>query len=210
MAIFVVGVETQALGRVGDLQCSVCDSKRPFDAAARYNYFEVAIFGVAGLVTYFIRCAACDTTWELDRKQAKAYKREGLLAPPDMPPLRRFGLLAAAAVGGALISLNKLGPLMTAGWILAAAAVFILPGVIKGVWRKGIKAYAKDAVGADRPVSLFESVGGLPAGPEARRDRYRKCPACGLNNAPADARCERCGAELPHLHRQPLIDIDPP
>jgi hypothetical protein len=196
MAIFVFGLEAAPLGRMGDLQCSVCNAKRPFTAAARYGYFEVTMFGVAGLVRYFITCAACQTTWPLDRKQAKAFKREGLLMPPEMPPLRRFGLLAAAAVIGALISLNKFGALITAGWILAAASIFILPGVIKGVRRKGIKAYTKDAVSADTPISLFESVGGLPTASESKRDRRRKCPACGLNNAPSDSQCERCGAAL--------------
>jgi hypothetical protein len=196
MAVFVFGTETQTLGRMGDLQCSVCNSKRPFNAAARYAYFEVAVFGVAGFAQYSIMCAACKTSWPLDRKQAKAFKKEGLLPQPDVPPLRRFGLLAMALVIGALISLNKFGPLITAGSILAAVTVFALPGVIKGVRSKGIKGYTKEAVAADRPVSLFESVGGLPAERVTERDLYRKCPACGLNNAATDSQCERCGAAL--------------
>lgn len=196
MALFVFGEETQPLGRVGDLQCSVCHSQRPFNAAARYLYFEVTIFGVAGFVQYSIMCAACGTSWPLSRKQAKAYKKEGLLAPPDVPPLRRFGLLAAALVVGALVSLNKFGPLVTAGSILAAVSVFVLPGVIRGVRRKGIKAYTKETVAADRPVSLFESVGGIPAERVTERDLYRKCPTCGLNNAPTESQCERCSAAL--------------
>lgn len=196
MATFVLGRETQELGRLGDLQCSVCNSKRPFNAAARYTYFEATLFGVAGLVQYSIMCAACRTSWPLDRKQAKAFKREGLLPPPDVPPLRRFGLLAAALLIGALISLTKFGPLITAGSVLAVVAVFALPGVIKGVRRKGLKAYTKEAVAADRPVSLFESVGGLPAGRATKRDLFTKCPSCGLNNAPTESQCERCGASL--------------
>ena len=196
MAIFIMGRETQTLGRLGDLQCSVCDSKRPFNAAARYYYFEVTILGVAGLTEYSIMCAACGTAWALDRRQAKAFKKEGLLPAPDVPPLRRFGLLAAALVVFALISLNKFGPLVTAGSIIAAVTVFALPGVLRGVRSKGLKAYTKEAVAADRPVSLFESVGGLPAGRETKRGLYHKCPACGLNNDPADSQCERCGASL--------------
>ncbi|MFL6332052.1 MAG: hypothetical protein ACJ754_01770 [Pyrinomonadaceae bacterium] len=201
MALFVFGADAAPLGRMGDLQCSVCNAKRPFNAAARYSYFQVAIFGVAGLVQYSIMCAACQTTWPLSSKQAKAYKREGLLVPPDMPPLRRYGLPILAVVIGALIALNKFGPLVTGGLTLAAATAFILPGVVKGVKKKGIKAYTKEAVAADRPVSLFESVGGPPAGDVAKRDRYRKCPTCGLNNAPADCQCERCGATLTNSRR---------
>jgi hypothetical protein len=196
MAIFVLGVEGQPLGRVGDLQCSVCNSKRPFNAAARYGYFEVTIFGVAGFVRYLITCAACKTSWPLDRKQAKAFKREGLLVPPDMPPLRRFGLLILALIIVALISLNKFGPLITAVAVLAIVMVFTLPGVVRGVRKKGLKAYTKDTIAADRPVSLFESVGGLPAERVTKRDLFRKCPSCGLNNAPAESQCERCGAAL--------------
>ena len=196
MAVFVFGSEAQLLGRMGDLECSVCNAKRPFDAAARYGYFEVAIFGVAGFTEYSIRCQSCKTCWPLSGKQAKAFKKEGLLAPPDVPPLRRFGLLAAAVLVFALISLSKFGALITAGSILAAVAVFALPGVVRGVRSKGLKAYTKEAVAADRPVSLFESVGGLPAGRETKRGLYNKCPACGLNNAPADGQCERCGASL--------------
>jgi hypothetical protein len=141
-------------------------------------------------------CGACQTFWPLDRKQAKAYKREGLLVPPDVPPLRRFGLLAAALVIGALISLNKFGPLMTAGSILAVVTVFALPGIIRSVRRKGHKAYMKEAVATDKPVSLFESVGGLPVARVTKRDLYRKCSSCGLNNAVTDGQCERCGASL--------------
>jgi hypothetical protein len=196
MAIFILGLETQSLGRLGDLQCSVCNSKRPFDVAARYTYFEVTILGVAGLTEYSIMCAACKTAWALDRKQRKAFKKEGLLPSPDVPPLRRFGLLAAAVVVLALISLNKFGPLVTAGSIIAVVSVFALPSVVRGVRSKGLKAYTKDAVAADRPISLFESVGGLPTARERKRDLYSKCPACGLNNAPTDSQCERCGASL--------------
>ena len=199
MAVFILGTVTQELGRIGDLQCSVCNSKRTFDAAARYSYFEVVIFGVAGFTQYSIMCAACRTSWPLDRKQAKAFKKEGLLPPPDVPPLRRFGLLAMAVVVFALISLNKFGPLITAGSILAAVTVFALPGVIKGVRSKGVKGYTKEAITADRPVSLFESVGGLPAERVPGRELYRKCPACGLNNAATDSQCERCGASLAAL-----------
>lgn len=201
MAIFVLGMEARPLGRVGDLQCSVCNSTRPFSAAARYSYFQVAMLGVAGLVRYSIMCAACRTSWALDGRQAKAFRREGLLAPPDIDPLRRFGLLAAAIVFGALVSLNKFGPLVTAVVIAAAVAVFTLPAVVRGVRRKGFKAYAKEAVAADRPVSLFESVGGLPAGRESKRALYRKCPACGLNNDVAEGQCERCGASLAAARR---------
>jgi hypothetical protein len=96
----------------------------------------------------------------------------------------------------ALISLNKFGPLVTAGSIIAVVSVFALPSVVRGVRSKGLKAYTKDAVAADRPVSLFESVGGLPTARERKRDLYSKCPACGLNNAPTDSQCERCGASL--------------
>jgi hypothetical protein len=196
MALLVFGVETQELGRVGDLQCSVCDSKRPFDSAARYSYFQVALFGVAGLTQYSIRCAACKTAWPLDGKQAKAFKKEGLLAQPDVPPLRKFGLLVAALVIAALVSLSKFGPLVTAGSILAVVIVFALPSVIRGVRRKGLKAYTKEAAAADRPVSLFESSGGIPEERASKRDLFSKCPACGLNNSPADSHCERCGASL--------------
>lgn len=196
MAIFVFGSEAQSLGRVGDLQCSVCNSKRPFNAAARYAYFQVTIFGVAGFVRYLITCAACRTSWPLDRKQAKAFEKEGLLVPPDMPPLRRFGLLILALVIVALISLNKFGPLITVGSVVAIVLAFALPGVVRGVRRKGLKAYTKEAVAADRPISLFESVGGLPAERVTKRDLFRKCPSCGLNNAPAESQCERCGAAL--------------
>src|SRR4051812_20051622 len=196
MATFVFGTEAQSLGRVGDLQCSVCNSKRPFNAAARYSYFEVTIFGVAGLTRYAIMCAACRTSWPLDRKQAKAFEREGLLVPPDMPPLRRFGLLILALIIVALISLNKFGPLITAGSVVAVVAVFALPGVVRGVRRKGLKGYTKEAVAADRPISLFESIGGLPAGRVTKQELFRKCPSCGLNNAPTEGQCERCGAAL--------------
>lgn len=196
MALFVLGSETQALGRVGDLQCSVCNSKRPFNAAARYSYFEVGIFGVAGFTRYAIMCAACGTSWPLDGTQSKAFKREGLLPSPDVPPLRKFGLLAAALVIVALISMNKFGPLITAGSIFAVVTVFALPGVIRGVRKKGLKAYTKETIAADRPVSLFESVGGLPTRKATKRDLYLKCPACGLNNAATDGQCERCGASL--------------
>jgi hypothetical protein len=196
MAIFIFGTEAQSLGRVSDLQCSVCKSKRPFNATARYAYFQVTICGVAGFVRYLITCAACKTSWPLDRKQAKAFKREGLLVPPDMPPLRRFGLLAAAMVIAALISLTKFGPLITAASVLAIVMVFTLPGVVRGVRKKGLKAYTKDTLAADRPVSLFESVGGLPAERVTKRDLFRKCPSCGLNNALAESQCERCGAAL--------------
>lgn len=194
MALFVLGREMQELGRLGDLQCSVCDSKRPFGAAARYSYFEVAIFGVSGFTQYAIKCAACGTSWPLDGKQAKAFKKEGLLPQPDVPPLRKFGLLVLGLIVVALVSLNKFGPLVTAGSVLAVVAVFALPGVIKGVKRKGLKAYTKEAVASDRPVSLFESVGGLP--PASRRELFKKCPSCGLNNAPTESQCERCGAAL--------------
>jgi hypothetical protein len=196
MALFVFGTDAALPGRVGDLHCSVCNAKRPFNAAARYSYFQVAIFGVAGFTQYSIMCAACKTSWPLSGKQAKAYKREGLLLPPDMPPLRRYGLLILGVVIGALIAFNKFGPLVTGGLAGAAVLVFILPGVVKGVRGKGIKAYTKEAVAADRPVSLFESVGGPSVGDVAKRARYRKCPTCGLNNAPADDQCERCGAAL--------------
>src|ERR1041385_3748924 len=196
MALFVFGSETQELGRVGDLQCSVCNAKRPFDSAARYSYFEVAIFGVAGFTRYAIRCKACGNAWPLEGKQAKAYKREGLLAEPDVPPLRKFGLLVLTLIIVALVSLNKLGPLVTAGSVLAVVAVLILPGAIKGIRSKGFKAYTKGAVAADKPVSLFESVGGIPDERAASRELYNKCPACGLNNAPTDGQCERCGASL--------------
>ncbi|HEV7892930.1 MAG TPA: hypothetical protein VGP08_20110 [Pyrinomonadaceae bacterium] len=196
MAVFVFGSEVQELGRVGDLQCSVCNSKRTFNAAARYGYLEAGPFGVAGFTQYSIACAACKTVWPLDGKQAKAFKKEGLLVPPDVPPLRKFGLLAAALLIVALISLNKFGPLITAGSVLAVVAVVALPGVVRGVRNKGLKAYTKDAVSADRPVSLFESVGGLPSERVTKRDLFRKCPSCGLNNAPAESLCERCGASL--------------
>lgn len=202
MVRLVFGSETQLLGRVGDLQCSVCHAKRPFDAAARYGYFEVAMLGVTGFTEYSIRCQACQTCWPLSGKQAKAFKQEGLLVPPDVPPFRRFGLLAAAVVIFALISLNRFGPLVTGGSILAVVSVFVLPGVIRGVRRKGLKAYTKGAVSADRPVSLFESVGGIPAEKTKQRSLYSKCPACGLNNAPTDGQCERCGAALT-ARRQP-------
>src|SRR5438270_82617 len=114
MAIFVFGSDGDALGRLGDLRCSVCNEKRPFTAAAGYNYFQVGTLGVTGLVRYFITCPECRTTWRLDRGQARAYRREGLVMPPDMPPLRKFGLLAAAILFGAIISLNRFGPLITA------------------------------------------------------------------------------------------------
>ncbi len=197
------GSETQLLGRVGDLQCSVCNARRPFDSAARYGYFEVAMLGVTGFTAYSIRCRACETCWPLSGKQAKAFKKEGLLAQPDVPPLRRFGLLAAAVVIFALISLNKFGPLVTAGSLLAAVSVFALPGVVRGVRRKGLKAYTKETVAADRPVSLFESVGGIPGEKTTKRGLYSKCPACGLNNAPTDEQCERCGAALAARRQQP-------
>ena len=196
MALFTIGEETQELGRVGDLQCSVCDSKRTFGAAARYNYFEVGMLGVSGFTRYSIMCAACRTSWGLDGRQAKAYMKEGLLPSPDVPPLRKFGLLIAALIVVAAVALNRFGPLVTAGSILAVVAVFALPGVIKGVRRKGLKGYTKEAVSADRPVSLFESVGGLPAARETKRELFSKCPSCGLNNAPTDTQCERCGASL--------------
>lgn len=196
MSVFVFGLEAQQLGRVGDLQCSVCNSKRTFNAAAKYGYFEFGSFGVAGLTRYSIACAACNTVWPLDGKQAKAFKKEGLLVPPDVPPLRKFGLLAMLLVIVALISLSTFGPLITAGSVLAVVAVFALPGVVRGVRNKGLKAYTKDAVSADRPVSLFESVGGLPAERATKRDLFRKCPSCGLNNAPTESHCERCGASL--------------
>jgi hypothetical protein len=196
MALLIIGTETQELGRVGDLQCSVCDSKRAFEAAARYNYFEVGMLGVSGFTQYSIMCAACRTSWGLDAGQAKAYRKEGLLPSPDVPPLRRFGLAIALLLIVMAVALNRFGPLVTAGSILAVAAVFVLPGVIKGVRRKGLKGYTKEAVSADKPVSLFESVGGLPAGREVKRELFNKCPSCGLNNAPTDAQCERCGASL--------------
>lgn len=196
MALIVLGTETQSLGRLTDLQCSVCNGKRPFETAARYSYFELGIFGVAGLTQYSIRCNACGTAWPLDGKQAKAYKREGLLPQPDVPPLRKFGLFVLGLVVVALISLNKFGPLVTAGSVLAVVAVFALPGVIKGVKRKGLKAYTKETVASDRPISLFESVGGLPAERAPKRELFRKCPSCGLNNAPTESLCERCGAAL--------------
>ena len=203
MATFVFGSETQLLGRMGDLQCSVCNAKRPFDAAARYGYFEAAMLGVTGFTEYSIMCRACKTCWPLSGQQARAFKKEGLLAQPDVPPLRRFGLLAAAVLILALISLNKFGPLVTAGSLLAAVSVFALPGVVRGVRSKGLKAYTKDAVAADRPVSLFESVGGIPAEKTTKRGLYSKCPACGLNNAPTDGQCERCGAALTARRSQP-------
>lgn len=196
MALIVVGVDGESLGRLGDLQCSVCNAKRPFTAAARYSYFQVAMLGVAGLVRYFIRCAECGTTWRLDRRQSKAYRREGLLVPPDMPPLRKFGLLAAVVVFGAILTLNKFGPLVTAGAALAASSVLILPGVIRGMKKKGFKTYTREAVGADRPVSLFESVGGPPQSRAPKTAGFTKCPTCGLNNLPGETLCERCGAVL--------------
>ena len=70
--------------------------------------------GPTRMVRYFITCPECRTTWRLDRGQARAYRREGLVMPPDMPPLRKFGLLAAAILFGAIISLNRFGPLITA------------------------------------------------------------------------------------------------
>jgi hypothetical protein len=197
MALITLGVETQEVGRVGDLQCSVCNSKRTFNAAARYNYFEVGVLGVSGFTRYSIMCAACGTSWGLDGGQAKAYRKEGLLPAPDVPPLRRFGLMIALVIVVMVISLSRFGPLVTAGSVLAFAAVIALPGVIKGVRRKGLKGYTKEAVSADKPVSLFESVGGLPAAREMKRELFNKCPACALNNAPTDANCERCGASLP-------------
>ena len=197
------GSETQLLGRVGDLECSVCSARRPFDSAARYGYFEVAMLGVTGFTEYSIRCQACQTCWPLSGKQAKAYKKEGLLAQPDVPPFRRFGLLAAAVVIFVLISMSRFGPLVTAGSILAAVSVFALPGVVRGVRRKGLKAYTKEAVATDRPVSLFESVGGIPAEKTTKRGLYSKCPACGLNNAPTAEQCERCGAALAARRQQP-------
>ena len=196
MALFVFGSDGETLGRLGDLECSVCKAKRPFGAAARYSYFLVGMFGVAGLVRYFITCAACDTTWPLDRKQAKAFKREGLLVPPDIPPLRKFGLLAALILFGSIILLSKYGPLVTAVVVLAVLAVLFLPGVMKGVRGKGFKAYTRDAVSADKPVSLFESVGGLPAARAPKSAGFIKCPTCGLNNPTGEAHCERCGASL--------------
>jgi hypothetical protein len=196
MAVFVFGSEAQLLGRVGDLQCSVCNAKRPFEAAARYRYFEAGLLGVTGFTEYSIRCNGCETCWPLSSRQAKAYQKEGLLPSPDVPPLRRFGLLIAAVIVCALILLNKFGPLVTAGSLLAAVSIFVLPGVVRGVRSKGLKAYTKGAVSADRPVSLFESVGGIPAERAAKRDLYRKCPACGLNNAATDDNCERCGTSL--------------
>ena len=88
---------------------------------------------------------------------------------------------------------------MTAGSVLAVVMVFALPGVIRGVRNKGLKAYTKDAVSADRPVSLFESVGGVSAGHAAERELFKKCLSCGLNNGAAEPQCERCGASLsPH------------
>ena len=204
MAIFVFGADGESLGRLGDLQCPVCNAQRPFTAAATYGYFQVAMLGVAGLVRYFITCPGCGTTWRLDRRQAKAYRREGLLAPPDMPPLRKFGLLAAAVVFGAMITLNNFGPLVTAGAVLAASSVFILPGVISGLKRKGFKAYTREAVGADRPVSLFESVGGPPQSRAPKTAGFAKCPTCGLNNLPDEAQCERCGAALTSIARPGL------
>jgi len=204
MAVFVFGADGETLGRLGDLQCSVCNTKRPFTAAARYSYFQVTMLGVAGLVRYFITCQGCRTTWRLDRRQAKAYGRVGLLVPPDMPPLRKFGLLAGAVVFGAIITLAKFGPLVTAGAIVAASSVFILPGVIRGVMKKGLKAYTRDAVSADRPVSLFESVGGLPPGRAPQAAGCKKCPACGLNNLVGETSCERCGAALTSVTRPGL------
>jgi hypothetical protein len=196
MALFVLGRETQALGRLADLQCSVCNAVRPFETAARYHYFEFTIFGVAGLTRYAIRCKACGTAWPLDGKQAKAYKREGLLPTPDVPPLRKFGLLVLGVIVFAVVFLNRFGPLVTAGSVLAVVAVFALPGVVRGVRRKGLKGYTKEAVAADKPVSLFESVGGIPEERASKRELFNKCPSCGLNNAAADSQCERCGASL--------------
>jgi hypothetical protein len=196
MAVFVFGSEVQLLGRVGDLQCSVCNTRRPFEAAARYGYFEAGMLGVTGFTEYSIRCQACETCWPLSGRQAKAYKKEGLLPSPDLPPLRRFGLLSAAVVVGALVLLNRFGPLVTAGSIVAAVSIFALPGVVRGVRRKGLKAYTKEAVAADHPVSLFESVGGIPTEKTTKRGLYSKCPACGLNNDATDDNCERCGTSL--------------
>jgi len=50
MAIFVFGSDGDALGRLGDLRCPFRNEKRPFNAAARYNYFQAGMLGVAGLV----------------------------------------------------------------------------------------------------------------------------------------------------------------
>ncbi len=166
MLFFFAGSEDEPQGRFTDYPCGVCGVVRPFTVAARYHYFQIYFFGIAGLTTYTVTCGVCGGSRRLSRKRARELKREGYLVAPTIPAFRRFGLLMLAALAVVPITIAEIGLLAAGIEVAALAGAVILPSVIDEVSHRGLKGLAS----ADKPLSLFESE---PQGEERPAPRVR-------------------------------------
>jgi len=99
-----------------------------------------------------------------------------------------FGFLArrrhkwAFVVGMILYASDGLLSVFVRDWISIAIHLFALYGIYRGL--RALSSLDKLAAEMNTSPSPGAEVG------------YKKCLSCGLNNVPAAAQCERCGAEL--------------
>ena len=186
-----IGIEEEVIGWLDERRCTNCHTVNQFSSIASYGYFRVFfVFGVAGLTTYDAACHGCGYRWRIEKKEADSLRHAGKLAPPDIPPLTQYGWVGLLVIIGVLWLLAVYGSLVivTVGMMVAAALIAV---VVKGVRRRGVKGYTQELREGERPLSLFESVGGLaPKG----RSTWWKCSECGLNNTANATICERCSS----------------
>lgn len=185
------GIQEEVIGWRGERRCEKCYSVEQFASLARYGYIRVIfVFGIAGVTTYSEVCHGCGFRQHIKRKDAKRLLHAGKLTSPDIPPLTQYGWVGLLGIIGIIWLIVAYGSLVlvTVGLMVTVAVV---AAIIKGVRRRGVKGYTQELREGERPLSLFESVGGLAP---KKQIKWWKCVTCGLNNTASTTNCERCSS----------------
>ena len=182
-----LGFTEEALGWLGESHCERCGGARHFGVVARYGYVRLLfLFGSSVVFSYQATCSVCGLSRPVPREEVSRLRHAGKLADPSVPPLTFYWLVGLSCIFAALCLLIIFGKTVIITACLMLAAV-VVGAVVKGVRRAGARGYTRELIQGERPISLFDSVGGL-----APKVSWWKCGACGLNNHADAGSCERC------------------